>query len=142
MSGSLLEVLTENEYRVNRSCVLVGHWTAAVCTFICLIGLSGVFGISCWWMCWYAGAIVLPILAIVAYAKARDYRGAEVKRLIVLGAVLVPAGLSVPTLLGFFLMPLPIVVASRYFSRRFIRETYLLVLVMTLAMTVPHARIP
>ena len=29
MSGSLLEVLTENEYRANRSSVLAGLWTAA-----------------------------------------------------------------------------------------------------------------
>ena len=140
MSGSLLEVLTENEYRANRSCVLAGLWTAAVCALICLIGLTGAFGISRWWMCWYAGAIILPILAIAAYAKARNYRGAEVKHLIVLGAALVPAGLSVPTLLGFFLMPLPIVVAGRYLSRRFIWETYLVVLVATLVLMVPHAR--
>ena len=140
MSGSLLEVLTENERRANRSCVLAGLWTAAVCALICLIGLTGAFGISRWWMCWYAGAIILPILAIAVYAKARDYRGAEVKHLVILGAALVPAGLSVPTLLGFFLMPLPIVVAGRYLSRRFIWETYLVVLVLTLALTVPHAR--
>ena len=140
MSGSLLEVLTENERRANRSCVLAGLWTAAVCALICLIGLTGAFGISRWWMCWYAGVIILPILAIAASAKARGYRGAEIKHLIVLGAALVPAGLSVPTLLGFFLMPLPIVVAGRYLSRRFIWETYLVVLVVTLAMTVPHAR--
>ena len=140
MSGSLLEILTDNEYRANRSCVLAGLWTAAVCALICLIGLTGAFGISPWWMCWYAGVIILPILAIAACAKARDYRGAEVKHLIVLGAVLVPAGLSVPTLLGFFLMPLPIVVAGRYLSRRFVWETYLVVLVLTLALTVPHAR--
>ena len=140
MSGSLLEVLTENEYRANRSCVLAGLWTAAVCALICLIGLTGAFGISRLWMCWYACAIILPILAISGYAKARDYRGAEIKHLIVLGAALVPAGLSVPTLLGFFLMPLPIVVAGRYLSRRFIWETYLFVLVVTLALTVPHAR--
>ena len=140
MSGSLLEVLTENEYRANRSCVLAGLWTAVVCALICLIGLTGAFGISRWWMCWYAGVIILPILAIAASAKARDYRGAEVKHLIVLGAALVPAGLSVPTLLGFFLMPLPIVVAGRYLSRRFIWETYLIVLVVTLVLTIPHAR--
>ena len=140
MSGSLLEVLTDNEFRANRSCVLAGLWTAAVCAFICLIGLTGAFGISRWWMCWYAGVIILPILAIAAYAKARDYRGAEIKHLIILGASLVPAGLAVPTLLGFFLMPLPIVVAGRYLSRRFIWETYMVVLVLTLALTVPHAR--
>ena len=140
MSGSLLEVLTENEYRANRSCAVAGLWTAAVCTLICLIGLTGAFGISRWWMCWYAGVIILPILAIAAYAKARDYRGAEIKHLIVFGAALVPAGLSVPTLLGFFLMPLPIAVAGRYLSRRFIWETYLIVLVVTLVLMVPHAR--
>ena len=139
MRGSLLEVLTDNEFRANRSCVLAGLWTAAVCALICLIGLTGAFGISRWWMCWYAGVIILPILAIAAYAKARDYRGAEIKHLIVLGAALVPTGLSVPTLLGFFLMPLPIVVAGRYLSRRFIWETYLLVLAVTLVLTVPHA---
>ena len=140
MSGSLLEVLTENEFRANRSCVLAGLWTAAVCALICLIGLTGAFGISRWWMCWYAGVIILPILSIAACAKARDYRGAAIKHLIVLGAALVPAGLSVPTLLGFFLMPLPIVVAGRYLSRRFIWETYVVVLVVTLVLTVPHAR--
>ena len=140
MSGSLLEVLTDNEYRANRSCVLAGLWTAAVCALICLIGLMGAFGISRWWMCWYAGVIILPILAIAACAKARGYRGAEVKHLIILGAALVPAGLAVPTLLGFFLMPLPIVVAGRYLSRRFVWETYLVVLVLTLVLTVPHAR--
>ena len=140
MSGSLLEVLTDNECRANRSCVIAGLWTAAVCALICLIGLTGAFGISRWWMCWYAGVIILPILAIAAYAKARGYRGTEVKHLIILGAALVPAGLSVPTLLGFFLMPLPIVVAGRYLSRRFIWETYLIALVATLALMVPHAR--
>ena len=140
MSGSLLEVLTDNEYRANRSCVLAGLWTAAVCALICLIGLTGAFCISRWWMCWYSGVIILPILAVAAYAKARDYRGAEVKHLIVLGAALVPAGLAVPTLLGFFLMPLPIVVAGRYLSRRFVWETYLVMFAVTFVLTVPHAR--
>ena len=46
MSGSLLEVLTENERRANRSCAVAGLWTAAVCAIICLIGLTGAFGIS------------------------------------------------------------------------------------------------
>ena len=140
MSGSLLEVLTDNEYRANRSCVLAGLWTAAVCALICLIGLTGAFGISRWWMGWYAGVIIPPILAIAAYAKARNYRGAEIKHLIILGAALVPAGISVPTLLGFFLMPLPIVVSGRYFSRALVWETYLMVLALTFAMTILHVR--
>lgn len=93
MSGSLLEVLTENEYRANRSCVLAGLWTTAVCALICLIGLTGAFCISRWWMCWYAGVIILPILAIAAYAKARNYRGSEIKHLIVL---VVTLALTVP----------------------------------------------
>lgn len=140
MSGSFLEVLTDNEFRANRSCAIAALWAAAVCAFICVLGLTGAFGISRWWMCWYAGGIILPILVIVVWAKARDYRGAEIKHLIILGAVLVPAGISVPTLLGFFLMPLPIVVAGRYLSRRFVWETYVIVLAVTLVLTVPHAR--
>ena len=137
--SNLIEVLMDDERRTNRSCAIAALWAVAVCALICLVGLTGAFGISRWWMCWYAGVIVLPILAVIAYAKRKDYRGAEIKHLMILSASLVPAGISVPTLLGFFLMPLPIVVAGRYFSRRFVWETYALTLVLAFALTIPHA---
>ena len=140
MSGSLIETLMESERSANRSCAIAALWVAAVLAVICLIGLTGSLGISHRWMYFYAGAVILPILAVIAYAKLRNFRGGEIKHLMILVASLVPAAIAVPTLLGFFLMPLPIVVAGRYLSRRFIWETYLVVLVATLALMVPHAR--
>ena len=139
MSGSLIETLMESERSANRSCAIAALWVAAVLAVICLIGMTGALGISHRWMYFYAGAVILPILAVVAYAKLRDFRGGEIKHLMILVASLVPAAIAVPTLLGFFLMPLPIVVSGRYFSRRLVWETYLMVLALALAMTIPHA---
>ena len=139
MSGSLIETLMDSEQRTNRSCAIAALWVVAAMAAICLIGLTDVLCISYEWICFYAGAIILPILAVVAYAKLRDFRGGEIRHLMIVSAAFVPAAIAVPTLLGFFLMPLPIVVAGRYFSRRFVWETYLMVLVLTFAMTVPHA---
>ena len=139
MSGSLIETLLESERSANRSCAIAALWVAAVLTVICLIGLTGALGISHRWMYFYAGAVILPILAVFAYAKLRDFRGGVIKHLMILVASLVPAAIAVPTLLGFFLMPLPIVVSGRYFSRALVWETYLMVLALAFAMTVPHA---
>ena len=139
MSGSLIETLLESERSANRSCAIAALWVAAVLMLVCLIGLTGAFGISHKWMYFYAGAVILPILAVFAYAKLRDFRGGEVKHLMILAASLVPAVMAVPTLLGFFLMPLPIVVSGRYFSRALVWETYLMVLVLAFAITIPHA---
>ena len=139
MSGSLIETLMDSERQANRSCAIAALWIAAVMAAICLIGLTGTLCISYEWIYFYAGTIILPILAVFAYARMRDFRGGEIKHLMIVSAAFVPAAIAVPTLLGFFLMPLPIVVAGRYFSRRFVWETYLMVLVLTFAMTVPHA---
>ena len=139
MSGSLIETLMESERSANRSCAIAALWVAAVLALICLIGLTGALGISHKWMYFYAGAVILPILAVFAYAKLRDFRGGEIKHLMIMAASLVPAAIAVPTLLGFFLMPLPIVVSGRYFSRALVWETYLMVLALAFAMTVPHA---
>ena len=98
MSGSLGEVLAESERRTNRSCCQAALAVAAVFVLICHVGLTGAFGISYQWMYFYAGMIILPILAVVAYAKARDYRSPATKYLMIGVASLVPAG--------------------RYFSRR------------------------
>lgn len=139
MNGSLLEILTENERLANRSCAVVGLWTAAVVFAVTAIGLTGAFYISRMWMLFYFAAIVLPMLAIVAYAKHRDYRGPEIKFLMVLGSALIPVGMAVPSLFGFFLMALPLVVAGRYFSRKFVWETYAMVVCLTVVAIVPHA---
>ena len=139
MSGSLIETLMESERSANRSCAIAALWVAAVLAVICLIGLTGALGISHRWMYFYAGAVILPILAVFAYAKLRDFRGGAIKHLMILVASLVPSAIAVPTLLGFFLMPLPIVVSGRYFSRRLVWETHLMVLALAFAMTIPHA---
>ena len=139
MSDTLAEVMAESERRVNRSCSIAALWVAAVCGVICLLGLAGAFGISSRWMCFYAFTVILPILAVVAYAKWRSFRGAAVKHLMIAAAAAVAASMSVPTLFGFFLMPLPIVVAGRYFSRPFVWHTYVNVLLLTFVMTIPHA---
>lgn len=140
MSGALIKVLMTNERRTNRSCAVAALWVSAVVGLICLIGLTEALYISPWWMIYYLGAVILPVLAVVAYAKIRDYQGGEVKFLMILAAALVPAGIAVPTILGFFLMPLPIVVAGRYFSRRFVWETYVATMALAGIMTLPHAR--
>ena len=139
MSGSLIETLMESERSANRSCAIAALWVAAVLAVICLIGLTGAFGISHRWMYFYASAGILPTLAVFVYAKLRDFRGGEIKHLMILVASLVPSAIAVPSLLGFFLMPLPIVVSGRYFSRRLVWETHLMVLALALAMTIPHA---
>ena len=140
MSGSLIETMMYGEWQVNRSCAVGVTWVAAVIALICLVGLTGAFGISYRWMYLYAGVVIPPIAAVVVHARLRDYRGSEIKYMLIAAVSLVPAAMSVPTLLGFFLMPLPIVVAGRYFSRRIVWESYLMVLALTFAMTFPHVR--
>ena len=139
MSGSLLEVLTENERQANRSCAFAGLWTAAICLMIVAVGFTGAFYISGKWMLLYLAGMVLPMLAIAGYAKIRDYRGSELKFLMVAGAALIPFCMSIPSAFGFFLMALPIVVAARYLSRKFVWETYFMVVCLTILTTIPHA---
>ena len=139
MSGSLLEVLTENERQANRSCAFAGLWTAAICLAIVAVGFTGAFYISGKWMLLYLAGMVLPMLAIAGYAKLRDYRGSELKFLMVFGSSLIPFCMSIPSAFGFFLMALPIVVSARYLSRKFVWETYLAVVCLTALTTVPHA---
>ena len=139
MSGSLLEVLTENERQANRSCAIAGLWTAAICLMIVAVGFTGAFYISGKWMLLYLVGMVLPMLAIALYAKLRDYKGSELKFLMVGGSALIPFCMSIPSAFGFFLMALPIVVSARYISRKFVWETYLAVVCFTALTTVPHA---
>ena len=139
MGGSLLEVLTENERRANRSCVIAGLWTAAICLGIVLVGLTGALYISRRWMALYFAGMVLPMLAIAGYAKRRGYRGAEIKFLMVLGSALVPVCMSVPSAFGFFLMALPLTVSARYLSRKFVWETYAMVVCLVIITSIPHA---
>lgn len=138
MSGSLIEVLMENERRTNRSCAIACLWVAAVCAAICIIGLTGALFIDRRWMAFYAVGIVLPATGVGVYAKLRDYRGSEIKHLMVLASALVPSCMAVPSLFGFFLMPLPIVVAGRYFSRPFVWHTYGCVVLLTVFLMIPH----
>ena len=139
MSASLLEVLTENERQANRSCAVAGLWTAAICLAIVAVGFTGAFYISGKWMLLYLVGMVLPMLAIAGYAKMRDYRGSELKFLMVFGSALIPFCMSVPSAFGFFLMALPIVVSARYLSRKFVWETYLAVVCLTALTMIPHA---
>ena len=139
MSASLLEVLTENERQANRSCAFAGLWTAAICLAIVIVGFTGAFYVSEKWMLLYLAGMVLPVLAVVIYAKLRDYRGSELKHLMVLGSALIPVCMSVPSAFGFFLMALPIAVSARYLSRKFVWETYLMVVCLTVLTTIPHA---
>ena len=139
MSASLLEVLTENERQANRSCAIAGLLTAAICLVIVAVGFTGAFYISGKWMLLYLAGMVLPMLAIAGYAKLRDYRGSELKFLMVFGSALIPFCMSIPSAFGLFLMALPIVVSARYLSRKFVWETYLAVVCLTALTTVPHA---
>ena len=139
MDGSLLEVLCENEWRANRSCAIVAFWGAVVSFAIVAVGLTGAFYISWKWMLLYFFGIVLPALAIALYARTRNYRGSEIKFLMVLGAALIPVCMAIPSAFGFFLMALPIVVSARYMSRKFVWETYLMVVCLTVLATIPHA---
>ena len=139
MSGSFLEVLTENERRANRSCAIAALWTAAVCFAIALVGLTGALYISRGWMAFYFAGMALPMLAIAGYAKWRGYCGSKLKFLMVLGAALVPVCMSVPSAFGFFLMALPIAVSARYLSRKFVWETYVMVVCLVILTSIPHA---
>lgn len=139
MSNSFIAIKGESEQNVNRSCTIAALWVAAVCALICVIGLLGFFGIAHEWMYFYVFAIILPILIVVAYARMRDYQASKIKYLMIAVSALVPASIAVPTLLGFFLMPLPIVVAGRYFSQRLVWKAYFLTLLLAFVMTIPHA---
>ena len=139
MSASLLETLTENERQANRSCAIAGLWTAAICLVIVAVGFTGAFYISGKWMLLYLAGMVLPMLAIAGYAKLRDYRGSELKFLMVFGSALIPFCMSIPSAFGFFLMALPIVVSARYLSRKFVWETYAMIVCVTVLTTIPHA---
>ena len=138
MNESLASVMEDGARRVNRSCAIAACLVLAVCAVALPLGFAGVWVISSAWMYFYLASIVLPLLAIVVYARKRDYRGRTIRYLMIVAASLIPASMSVPSLFGFFLMPLPIVVAGRYFSRSMVWKVYLLTLVLTLVMMVPH----
>ena len=140
MSGSLIEVMMENERSVNRSCAIGILWIAAVCAVICLVGSTGALFLSPKWMWLYVAVNILPNLAVAAYAKRRDYRGFAIRHLMVIVAALVPASMAVPSIFGFLLMPLPIVVAGRYFSRRFVWHAYGAMVVLSFLLLILHAR--
>lgn len=130
----------DHERRTNRSCTIGALWTAAVFVVLFLVGLTGAFGLSPGWVCGYMGVNILSALSVAVYAKRRDYRGSEIKHLMVFGAMLVPAGMTIASQFGILLMPLPIIVAGRYFSRRFVWHTYANTVLLAFLVTALHAR--
>ena len=139
MISTYLKIREEHERRVNRTCAVACAWVSAVLAVIIALGLTGALYIDRAWMAFYAVGILLPVASVGWYAKRRDYRGGGIRYLMVLAAALVPCCMAVPSIFGFFLMPLPIVVAGRYFSRRFVWQTYGLTILAMVLVSVPHA---
>ena len=139
MISTYPKIREEHERRVNRTCAVACAWMSAVLGVIIALGLTGALYIDRVWMAFYAVGILLPLASVGWYAKRRDYRGSGIRYLMVLAAALVPCCMAVPSIFGFFLMPLPIVVAGRYFSRRFVWQTYGLTLLLMVLVSIPHA---
>ena len=139
MTSTYPKIREEHERRVNRTCAVACAWVSAVLAVIIALGLTGALYIDRAWMAFYAVGILLPVASVGWYAKRRDYRGGGIRYLMVLAAALVPCCMAVPSIFGFFLMPLPIVVAGRYFSRRFVWQTYGLTILAMALVSIPHA---
>ena len=139
MISTYPKIREEHERRVNRTCAVACAWVSAVLGVIIALGLTGALYIDRAWMAFYAVGILLPVASVGWYAKRRDYRGSGIRYLMVLAAALVPCCMAVPSIFGFFLMPLPIVVAGRYFSRRFVWQTYGLTILAMALVSIPHA---
>ena len=139
MISTYPKIREEHERRVNRTCAVACAWVSAVLCVIIALGLTGALYIDRAWMAFYAVGILLPVAFAGWYAKRRDYRGGGIRYLMVLAAALVPCCMAVPSIFGFFLMPLPIVVAGRYFSRRFVWQTYGLTILLMVLVSIPHA---
>lgn len=139
MTSTYPKIREEHERRVNRTCAVACAWVSAVLAVIIALGLTGALYIDRAWMAFYAVGILLPVASVGWYAKRRDYRGGGIRYLMVLAAALVPCCMAVPSIFGFFLMPLPIVVAGRYFSRRFVWQTYGLTILAMVLVSIPHA---
>mgnify|MGYP003290873475 CR=1 FL=1 len=139
MISTYPKIREEHERRVNRTCAVACAWVSAVLAVIIALGLTGALYIDRAWMAFYAVGILLPVASVGWYAKRRDYRGSGIRYLMVLAAALVPCCMAVPSIFGFFLMPLPIVVAGRYFSRRFVWQTYGLTILAMALVSIPHA---
>ena len=139
MISTYPKIREEHERRVNRTCAVACAWMSAVLGVIIALGLTGALYIDRAWMAFYAVGILLPVAFAGWYAKRRDYRGGGIRYLMVLAAALVPCCMAVPSIFGFFLMPLPIVVAGRYFSRRFVWQTYGFTILAMVLVSIPHA---
>lgn len=139
MTSTYPKIREEHERRVNRTCAVACAWVSAVLAAIIALGLTGALYIDRAWMAFYTVGILLPVASVGWYAKRRDYRGSGIRYLMVLAAALVPCCMAVPSIFGFFLMPLPIVVAGRYFSRRFVWQTYGLTILAMALVSIPHA---
>lgn len=133
--------MVESERRANRSCAIGATWTALVLLILSIVvGLTDqypqVYPCGVWQ---YFAVTAILILGIVAYAKWRDFRGEGVKHLMIISATLIPLGLVIPSAYGFFLLALPLVVSARYFSRKFVWQTYAMCASLTVLVTLPHA---
>ena len=142
MRDLLAETMAHNECQTNRSC-------AKIASVVAVIGL--LFDIFCFtvvwpeyapfWMWYYIVTVVIPVLLVAAYARWRNYKGREIKYLIVASAATVPIASAIPSIFGFYLMALPLAVVGRYYSRKLLWGTYVLMVIAMFAVAVPHALI-
>lgn len=140
MNGSIIEALMENEARVNRSALVGAHWAALVCLAIIALDWVGAWALDNRLTWVYLLGFVVPTGLTAVYFRWRRFRGRELKVVMVCLATALPVCMAIPTLIGFFVMPLPIVVAGRYFSRRFVWQTFFMLLAVSLVAVALHAR--
>ena len=139
MNGSIIEALMDNEARVNRSALIGAHWAAFVCLVIIVLDWLGAWALDKRLMWVYLLGFVVPAGLTGVYFRWRKFRGRELKVIMVCLATALPVCMAIPTLIGFFVMPLPIVVAGRYFSRRLVWQTFFMLLAVSLVTVALHA---
>lgn len=141
MNETLLEIMVEGEHRANRSCAVGLMWVAVVLLATSVVvGLTDrhpqLYPMGIWRLVMGIAVMILPF---VAYARSRGYRGSGIKHLMTFAAALIPVGLCISSAYGFFMLALPLVVSARYFSCRFVWQTYAMCVAMTAFLTIPHA---
>ena len=139
MTGTLLEILVDNERSANRTCSIAVLIFALLGIALIIPGFFGFYRVNRLWMLYYLFAGILPMLAIALYAKMHRFQGGRIRHLMFLTGLLVPVVTAVPSGFGFFLMALPIVVAGRYLRPSFIWYAFGLTVFAAFLVTIPHA---
>ena len=140
MIDDVLEgVLGENERRVNRILSKSLLCIACLVALLSMVGFAGYIPLPKRLVAAYACAIVLPSLGLLCFLRRSGFDGAHVKYLLIGAAAFVAFVAMVPSIMGLFLAPLPLLFACQYSRPRMLLVTYLAMLAVCFAASVPYA---